>query len=468
MTVDRKNHVAIAEPDVFGKRAWVDVDHFYPYIRVDFKLRALGIGEPPNCHAELRLSRGFRGRFRNGFLRAKLVFPDDRSLGYWNLEIEMLAVAIDSQQGNRTNGHIGYPSYQIVAVFNGPVIEGQHHIAFLDTRLAGRFFGRCRLNNHPMVEPESQQRIPSVDARAPRNADRSAHNTSIPDDIVINTHRRIRGQRKTNSFIGAAARRNHRIHADHFTADVQQRPAAIPRIDCRIGLNKMLELLLHAKVWQIAPGSAYDARGYRSFQPEGRANRYCPIANLNTIGICKLDGRKLPPGIHFDDGQVTLRVDTHNARTVFRVVVNETDFDSIGFIDHVIIRNNVAVLIDDKPRPAAFLAEGLCIGLAKEPPQHILWIFRGRFRTRIVIIARLYFSVLVGLYEIVGMDVDNGRLQPFRELGEFVTDRQRLRHSNRRCIRGNGRAIPVGPDAGVDERADNDTEYEGDQQESKT
>ena len=75
-----------------------------------------------------------------------------------------------------------------------------------------------------------------------RDADGAADHFAGLDDVVVDLRGGVHGQREADALVAALARRDRGVDADHFAADVQQRAAAVARVDGRIGLQEMLEL----------------------------------------------------------------------------------------------------------------------------------------------------------------------------------------------------------------------------------
>src|ERR1035441_10845489 len=95
---------------------------------------------------------------------------------------------------------------------------------------------------------------------------------SLHDALPICIH----GQREADALVSAVARGDRRIDADHFAADVQQRSAAIARVDGRVGLQEML--VLHGGV-HITLLGADDARRHGRLEAERRTDGHRPIAH---------------------------------------------------------------------------------------------------------------------------------------------------------------------------------------------
>src|SRR5206468_2829618 len=118
----------------------------------------------------------------------------------------------------------------------------------------------------------------------------SASHAPFANDVVINSHHSIHRQSEADAFGAASACRDHRIDADHLAPDVQQWTTAVPGIDRRIGLNKVLEGARSASDrLRVAAGCADDSGGYSRFETKRRAYGNRPVSHLNRIGISDSD-----------------------------------------------------------------------------------------------------------------------------------------------------------------------------------
>ena len=120
------------------------------------------------------------------------------------------------------------------------------------------------------------------------------------NNIVINARHHVDGQRKPDALVAAALRRDHGVDPDHFAADVEQRTAAVARIDGGVGLQ---EILVHVHVQAGASLGADDAMRDGAGQPERGADRQHAIADLHRVGVAEFQRRGLA---HF---HVVLRAD---------------------------------------------------------------------------------------------------------------------------------------------------------------
>ena len=75
---------------------------------------------------------------------------------------------------------------------------------------------------------------------------------------------------------------------------------------------------------------------------------------------------------------------------------------------------------------------------------------------------------LAGFGNIVGLDVNHRGFHALRQLGKLVGERNRGRNGERRSVGRDRRVLLVRADTCVEQRADQDANAEGDQQQRKT
>src|SRR5262249_30587697 len=142
------------------------------------------------------------------------------------------------------------------------------------------------------------------------------------------------------------------------------------------------------------------------------------IANLNGFGIRDGHRRERPPGINFDYSQVGFKIGANQPSAVIARIAMKSYFDPAGVLDHVIIRDDVAVLIDDEARAGGFrrarfvrtikVASASRSAIAEELPEKILrtltlaLTFRRRYMK-----ARLFAVAACRLLRNLHSDVHN-------------------------------------------------------------
>src|ERR1019366_1002294 len=157
---------------------------------------------------------------------------------------------------------------------------------------------------------------------------------------------------ETNAIVLAAGAGNHGIDADHLAADIEQRAAAVAGVDGGIGLQEVLEGSRVAR--DIAFFRADDAGRHSFVESERRTDRHRPIANLDRVRVA--DGRRRQVGfVDLDDRQVSEDISANHVRLVFGFLAGEFNSNPSGLFDHVVICQDVAVLVDHYARPQARL-----------------------------------------------------------------------------------------------------------------
>src|SRR6202042_1988458 len=69
------------------------------------------------------------------------------------------------------------------------------------------------------------------------NADSSAMNMSFMPDLVVDSVHEITGDGESEAFAATRLRQDESVDPDHASVRVNQRPAAVARIDRSVGLN---------------------------------------------------------------------------------------------------------------------------------------------------------------------------------------------------------------------------------------
>ena len=149
-------------------------------------------------------------------------------------------------------------------------------------------------------------------------------------------------------------------------------PPEFPGIDGRIGLNKSLELLAHI----AAILGADDSGGHAALQESKRiADRKSPVAYLNAVGIAELGSGQIVSNVNFDDGQIGLFVRADHLGGVGRRVSVKGHLNLRRLIHNVIIRQDIALLVDDHSGTQAALGRRSLIREIKKSIEEILeWL----------------------------------------------------------------------------------------------
>ena len=163
------------------------------------------------------------------------------------------------------------------------------------------------------------------------------------DNLVVHANRRSGRQRKTDSFIAAAARNDRRVNPDHLAGQINQRPARVSRIDGCVGLQESLELVPDS----AAILGADDSRGHRGLQTKRAADCEHPVAHLHAVGVSKLRRRQFLVRFNLDYRQVRIFIDAHDLRRIVRRVPVQLHLDFRRLLYHMVVGQDVPALVHD-------------------------------------------------------------------------------------------------------------------------
>jgi hypothetical protein len=85
--------------------------------------------------------------------------------------------------------------------------------------------------------------------------------------LVIHASYYVAGNSEADSFVATRLRKNECVHADHLSPGIYQRPAAVTRVNCRIGLN----IDRRAVRIQLPGDRTDDSHAYGIIQPQRAA-----------------------------------------------------------------------------------------------------------------------------------------------------------------------------------------------------
>src|SRR5262249_29187872 len=130
--------------------------------------------------------------------------------------------------------------------------------------------------NRQLIEANNPSRYRHV---LSGNADVAAADLPITNQSTRHELRRIDRRRKTDPL-----RRKYRgrVHADHFAAGVDERPARIPRIERGISLDNAIHQPARLRP-QRTSECTHDARGHRVLKPKRISDRDHELANTNRL-----------------------------------------------------------------------------------------------------------------------------------------------------------------------------------------
>ena len=266
-------------------------------------------------------------------------------------------------------------------------------------------------HHHTLIDAEHFLQRRLVAQRLDTNTEPRTHHAPLRDERLAHLPCEIgrNGEAQT-----ATQPVDQRVHADHFSVEIDERTSAVARIDRRIGL----QIVLVNRAGQIAPPFRADhSHRQRVIQFERRADAADEFAHPRFLAVAPRHRRK-SARLRFQHRQISLLVDAHHFERKLRAVLppRHHAFLRIGALDDVRVGQNVTVRTDDKPRAFTFVAaRALRTGCAAEE----------RFPGDIVI-AAVRFGHL---------QHDNTGRHPLVDPGKRITQRP----CRRRRRRGGGR-----------------------------
>ena len=210
-------------------------------------------------------------------------------------------------------------------------VEFVNHITLLQLRLG------CRRSGHYVIDNNAfgVRAVLAWLEGARQDAKVTANDPALLQQALKGGPNRVRRNSEANSLRTAATRNDRRIDADYFPAQIDQRAAAIPGIDCRIGLEQIAERV--RAIW--SPLRTNDAVSHGFLKSEWITNGQNKVPSLYHVGIRQLE--RFDAGIiDLKHSQIDLRIRTHQARFLGPTIA-QLHFNLIHLIDNVIIRDDM-------------------------------------------------------------------------------------------------------------------------------
>ena len=175
----------------------------------------------------------------------------------------------------------------------------------------------------------------------------------LRDDLL---HRVGRHREADADVAGRAVRRRDlRVDADHLRLVVEQRAARVAGVDGRVGLDDVVDREAVRRRDRALLHGTDDAGGGGPVEPERIPDRDDRIADPHVVGVTELQ-RRQAAGTRLDpeDGDVGGGICADDLR-LQRVLIREADLDLVGALDHVVVRDDVAGLVDHEARAERLL-----------------------------------------------------------------------------------------------------------------
>ena len=257
----------------------------------------------------------------------------------WTVRVELVARLL-----------VGHCAAEVVARVHLGVADLRDDVAGLEPGLRGCGAGRDLRDARAVVG------VGKADAEE-RALDRLAGDERVRDLLGGLDRHGV-----ADALVAAGLRRDLRVDADHAAVAVEQRAAAVAGVDRGVGLDRAVDREAVGR-GQLAVDRADDARGDGALEPERAADRHDRIADLHGLGRAERRAACRSLGTSFSFSTATsadaIRADDRRAPLV---AVRERDGDALRAVDHVLVRDDVALGVDHEAAAggaaATLLAEG--------------------------------------------------------------------------------------------------------------
>ena len=148
-----------------------------------------------------------------------------------------------------------------------------------------------------------------------------------------------------------------RVDADHLTCRIEGGAARVARVDCGVDLHGVgddgvVVLFVHHGDGSVQRGD--DAGGHGAVVAERIADGHDRLTWRQAVGIRECDGRQVFRRIvELDHGEIGRGIGAHHLRAV-DVAVVERHLNLLGAGNHVVVRHDVALFVEDRAGALGF------------------------------------------------------------------------------------------------------------------
>ena len=234
--------------------------------------------------------------------------------------------------------------YQMIFVQHVGAIEREHDVVDQQPGTSCRR-SRIRLGNSRPANPVELEFAAFVGGEIGIELHSEVCPLHLPtlQEVVDDPADQVARNAETNAVVAAAVGGDRRIDADQTAVDVDQRPAAISKIDRCVGLNEVLidQSAVGAEM-QRSPACADDPHRHRLTEPEGAADRQDQVADFQPIAVSP--GHRLGRvGVDLEYGQIGLAIEPLLRRMEGASVAkaNRNLLEGCRIADHVAVGDDV-------------------------------------------------------------------------------------------------------------------------------
>src|SRR5262245_51142726 len=172
-------------------------------------------------------------------LSALALFTHSRIFGRY-AQCQFFASPDDGEVRFHASLLFGQHAVQFIDARKGPVVISDDHVAFLHAGFRRWAAGLGRNHEHACLDLEVMMTHEPAVKRddLSRHADVAAAYAAFFDQLARDEFRSVDGGGEADSLRGQNDRR---VEADHLAARVDERPAGVPRVQRRVGLNDVID-----------------------------------------------------------------------------------------------------------------------------------------------------------------------------------------------------------------------------------
>jgi hypothetical protein len=263
----------------------------------------------------------------------------------FRLDCGRLAVAPYAQLCGRARLRLRHLIAQIADAIDVVAIHCEDHIAGLHAcfrRRAVFLYGADQRTVRPIeAERLRELRIHVLHG----DADAATHDVTGLDELLAHVVGDVDRNCERQTHVAASATEDHGVHADHFAAHIEQRPAGVAGIHRHVRLDERHVVVLAANGTRRG---THDARRRTVVEAERRADRQHPFAGPHLLRIADAHGRQILR-IDLDHRHVAVRIEADDLRRKF-APVGQSDVHVVGLGHDVCIGQDVTIVADDESR----------------------------------------------------------------------------------------------------------------------
>src|SRR5439155_4888993 len=142
-----------------------------------------------------------------------------------------------------------------------------------------------------------------------------------------------------------------RIHADYFTVDVAERPAAVAWINRCVSLQIIRDRVAAGSEQFVPALAAHHPIGECVVELERRSNGEGKLTYPYAVAVAKLDDRQIFR-LNLKNGDIGLLISAHDSGWEFSAI-SQFHVDFVSALDHMKVRKNITVSPNDETGPFA-------------------------------------------------------------------------------------------------------------------